>query len=256
MGILKSSLRVESSSGEKDFLSGVLPHHLAIVMDGNGRWARRRGLPRLMGHHRGVESLKKVIESVLEFGIEYLTVFAFSTENWRRPKDEVSGLFSLLRRTLQSDLAEFHKNNIRLRVIGRREGVDPETLALMDHAVELTKDNTALNFTIAFNYGGRDDIVSATRILAERVVRGEIEPSDITEDLFSKSLLTFDLPDPDLFIRTSDVSRVSNFLIWQTAYTELVFLETYWPNFKKEDLVFAIRKFQKCQRKFGGVSPE
>jgi undecaprenyl diphosphate synthase len=233
---------------EAQILEGRLPQHIAIVMDGNGRWALRQGMPRLMGHHRGAEVLRRTIT--------YLTVFAFSTENWRRPLEEINGLMGLLKRYLKSELAEAHKNNLRIRIIGERSRAGDEILGLMDHAMELTRNNTGLNLTIAFDYGGRDEILKATRKIAQDVKQGLLEAEAVDESIFNRYLLTHDLPDPDLFIRTSDVTRISNFLIWQTAYTELYFSDTYWPDFTRKDLFDAIEYFQGCERKFGRISAE
>lgn len=234
-------------------LQNKLPQHIAIVMDGNGRWATKRGLARIVGHQRGADALTTTIQICLEASIKYLTVFAFSTENWQRPIEEISGLMSLFRRYLKSELADAHKKNIRLRVIGNRTRMADDLKALIDHAVELTHLNTGLNLTIAFDYGGRDDIVNATRMLVKQVTSGHITTEQIDENLFSKALSTYDLPDPDLCIRTGQTSRISNFLIWQMAYTELVFIETCWPDFSQKDLIYAIEHFQKCERKFGQV---
>jgi undecaprenyl diphosphate synthase len=251
---LQSLTQDENLISEEKILKGPLPQHIAIIMDGNGRWAMRQGMPRLMGHHRGAEALRRTIEACNEIGIRYLTVFAFSTENWRRPAEEVSGLMALLKCYLKSELAEAHRNNLRIRVIGDRTRAGQEILMLMEHAVTLTQQNTGLNLTIAFDYGGRDEIVKASRCLADQVKKGILQPEEINEELFARFLFTHDLPDPDLFIRTSDVSRISNFLIWQTAYTELVFLDVYWPDFSRKDLLHAIAHFQKCERKFGKIS--
>lgn len=241
---------------DQEILNEHLPQHIAIVMDGNGRWARKQGLPRLLGHQKGAEALRRTIKACLELDIYCLTVFAFSTENWRRPFQEISGLMTLLKKYLKSELTEAHHNNIRIRVIGNRHRLDPEILSLIDHAVELTKENTGLNFTIALDYGGRDEIIKAVQKIAGQVKLGQIEPAEINEDVFSQSLSTAGLPDPDLFIRTSDVFRISNFLLWQSAYAELVFLDTYWPDFEKKDLLKAIEHFQKCERKFGQITAE
>ena len=243
---------VDSKYGK---MSGGVPGHIAIVMDGNGRWATKRNMPRMFGHQKGVGALKNTLEGCLELGIKYLTVYAFSTENWRRPQSEISGLMSLLKRTLKSELANLHKQRICLKTIGRRDRLSPDLIALIDNAVELTKNNDQLTLVIALDYGGRDEILSAVSSVASQVKSGHLKSEDITEELFSSFLYTSGIPDPDLFIRTSDVVRLSNFLVWQTAYTELVFLEKYWPDFVKEDLCEAVKKFQKCERKFGRVTP-
>lgn len=234
--------------------SDQLPCHIAIIMDGNGRWATQQGLPRLAGHYRGAEVLRKTIQSCMDIGINYLTVYAFSTENWRRPQDEVNALMSLLKRYLKSELAEIHRHNIRIRVIGERSRTHPDIMNLIDHAVTLTQNNTALNLTLAFDYGGRDDIVKATRKIAEDIRLGLMVSDDITEQTITSALLTHDLPDPDLMIRTANTSRISNFLLWQQAYTELFFLDINWPDFNKDHLLSAINHYQKCERKFGRIS--
>jgi undecaprenyl diphosphate synthase len=231
-----------------------LPKHVAIIMDGNGRWAKRRGANRLFGHQKGVEALKRAIEASMDIGIPYLTVWAFSTENWGRPSDEVSGLMTLLRRYLQKDLADLHSRNICLKVVGLRDFLEPSLLKLIDQAVEITKNNTRLTLTIAFNYGGRADILATTKKLAQKVKAGDLSVDEIDEELFSAHTLTSYLPDPDLLIRTSSVKRLSNFMMWQCGYTELVFLDTYWPDFTKDDLIYALQQYQQCERKFGCIS--
>ena len=235
-------------------LNDQLPCHIAVIMDGNGRWAIQQGLPRLVGHYRGAEVLRKTIQSCIDIGIKYLTVYAFSTENWRRPQDEINGLMGLLKRYLKKELAEIHSHNIRVRVIGERSRTHPDITSLIDHAVTLTQNNTALNLTLAFDYGGRDDIVKATRKIAENVRLGLIKSDDINEQMIVSALLTHDLPDPDLMIRTANTSRISNFLLWQQAYTELVFMDVYWPDFNKDHLLGAIKHYQNCERKFGKIS--
>lgn len=234
-----------------DKAPGAMPAHIAIIMDGNGRWAMRRKMPRMFGHQKGVGALKRTVEGCLELGVQYLTVYAFSTENWCRSETEVSGLMSLLRHTLKSELADLHKQGICLKIIGRRDRLPSDLLTLIDQAVTLTQENTHLTLVMALDYGGRDEILAATRDLAERVKSGDIQPQDITEKMFAGALYTADIPDPDLFIRTSNVVRLSNFLMWQTAYTELVFLEACWPDFTKEDLYQAVSQFQERERRFG-----
>ncbi|WP_408606998.1 isoprenyl transferase [Candidatus Nucleicultrix amoebiphila] len=223
-------------------------------MDGNGRWAKARGMPRMMGHRKGVEVAKEITRAAADIGIEYLTIWAFSTENWRRPPEEISGLMGLLHHTLKADLTEFHENGVRLRVLGSRKNLDQKTLELIDHAVKLTQNNTRFNLNIAFNYGGRDDIIQAARTLAKKVQEGALQPDEINEDLFSESLYTCGIPDPELLIRTSNELRISNYILWQMAYTEMVFIETYWPDFTKDDLLKAIIDYQQRDRRFGKVS--
>jgi len=228
--------------------------HVAIIMDGNGRWAAERRLPRAEGHRQGVESVRRTVEAALELGITHLTLFSFSSENWTRPKEEISDLFGLLRRFVRRDLADLHKHGVKIRVIGTRSGLEGDLLRMIDDAIELTKNNTALNLTIAFNYGARDEIARAARRIAEAVAEGSLSPSDVTEEQFGSYLDTAKLPDPDLLIRTSGELRLSNFLLWQLAYAEFVFVDTYWPDFSREDLEAAIIEYQRRSRRFGGTS--
>jgi undecaprenyl diphosphate synthase len=233
--------------------SAVIPRHVAIIMDGNGRWAESRGLPRAAGHRQGVEAVRRTVRAAIELGIQYLTIFSFSSENWARPASEIDDLMGLMRRFIRRDLAELHQNGVRIGVIGERDRVDPELLALIDDAVSLTCDNTALNLLIAFNYGSRAEIARAARRLAERALGGEITPEEITPDALAAALDTNGVPDPDLLIRTSGELRLSNFLLWQSAYTEFVFMEAYWPEFGRELLEQAIGEFHRRNRRFGGV---
>jgi undecaprenyl diphosphate synthase len=228
--------------------------HIAIIMDGNGRWAAERGLPRVEGHRRGVESVRRTVEAGLELGIAYLTLFSFSSENWTRPKEEISDLFGLLRRFIRRDLADLHKHGVRIRVIGTRTGLEADLLRMIDDAVELTKNNTALNLTVAFNYGARDEIVRAARRMAEAAANGSLDPEAVTEERFASFLDTADIPDPDLLIRTSGELRLSNFLLWQLAYAEFVFVNTYWPDFSREQLEAALAEYHRRSRRFGGSS--
>jgi undecaprenyl diphosphate synthase len=228
--------------------------HIAIIMDGNGRWAAERGLPRVEGHRRGVESVRRTVEAALELGIAYLTLFSFSSENWTRPKQEISDLFGLLRRFIRRDLADLHKNGVRIRVIGTRTGLEADLLRMIDDAVELTKNNTALSLTVAFNYGARDEIVRAARRIAEAAANGSLDPEAVTEERFATFLDTADIPDPDLLIRTSGELRLSNFLLWQLAYAEFVFVNTYWPDFSREQLEAALAEYHRRSRRFGGTS--
>lgn len=231
-----------------------IARHVAIIMDGNGRWAAERGLPRVEGHRQGVESVRRTVEAAMELGITHLTLFSFSSENWSRPRQEISDLFGLLRRFVRRDLAELHKNGVKIRVIGARSGLDDDILRMLDDAVELTKDNTALNLTIAFNYGGRDEIARAAEKIAEDAKKGIIDPSEVTPERFATYLDTAGLPDPDLLIRTSGELRLSNFLLWQLAYAEFVFVDVYWPDFTKELFEAAIAEYQRRNRRFGGTS--
>lgn len=229
-------------------------HHVAIIMDGNGRWAAERGLPRVEGHRQGVETVRRIVEASMELGITHLTLFSFSSENWSRPEQEIYDLFGLLRRFIRRDLAELHKNGVKIRVVGSRIGLEDDILRMLDDAVELTKDNTALNLTIAFNYGGRDEIARAAQRIAEDAKDGILAPEDVTQDRFASYLDTAGLPDPDLLIRTSGELRLSNFLLWQLAYAEFVFVDVYWPDFTKELFEAAISEYQRRNRRFGGRS--
>ena len=230
------------------------PRHVAIIMDGNGRWAAERRLPRIEGHRRGVEAVRRTVEAAGDLGITHLTLFSFSSENWSRPAEEIRDLFGLLRRFIRRDLADLHKNGVRIRIIGSRADLDNDIQRLLDDAVELTKENSALNLTIAFNYGSRNEIARAATRIAEDVKAGVLTPEDITEELFGSYLDTDGLPDPDLLIRTSGELRLSNFLLWQLAYTEFVFVDTYWPDFNKTHFEEAIAEFQRRNRRFGGRS--
>lgn len=232
------------------------PRHIAIIMDGNGRWATSRNLERIKGHYEGAEALRRTVRAAIELGIDYLTVYAFSTENWSRPKDEVNGLLFLLRHHLESGLKDLIKNNIRLNFIGGTDELEPSLQSVIQKAVRETSHNTGLTFTIAFNYGGRSEIVSATKKIALKIKNNELSLEDVTEKVFSDHLFTHELPDPDLFIRTSSVYRLSNYLLWQMAYTEMVFLDIQWPDFKKEDLIDAITQYQHRERRFGKISSE
>ena len=233
--------------------SAPTPRHVAIIMDGNGRWAESRGLPRSAGHHKGVEAVRRTVRAAMELGVQYLTIFSFSSENWSRPAAEIDDLMGLMKRFVRRDLAELHQNGVRIRVIGERDRVDPELLKLIDDAVALTSDNAALNLVIAFNYGSRAEIAKAARRLAERAIDGTIRPAEITPEALAGALDTRGVPDPDLLIRTSGELRLSNFLLWQSAYTEFVFLEAYWPDFGRELLEQAIEEFRGRIRRFGGV---
>lgn len=231
-----------------------IPAHVAIIMDGNGRWAASRGMPRAVGHRQGAEAVRRTVEASIELGIGYLTLFAFSSENWKRPAGEISDLMGLLKRYLRSEIADLHKNNIRLRVIGDRSAFAPDIKALMEEGESLTLANNSLNLTLALNYGGRADIVQAARRAASEVRLGRLEPDDITEERFGGWLASDGIPDPDLLIRTSGEQRVSNFLLWQAAYTEFVFLDTLWPDFSKRDLETAVTEFNRRERRYGASS--
>lgn len=230
-----------------------LPVHIAIVMDGNGRWAQQRSLPRLAGHNAGMKALKKIVKASSQIGIKYLTVYAFSTENWRRPEDEIYGIFKILIYYIEKELKELNDNNVRVRILGDYRKLPQEAVDRLELALETTAKNTGLQFNIALNYGGRAEIIQAVRKLAEKARDNEIEPDDITADVFSGMLFTKDIPDPDLVIRTSGELRLSNFLLWQAAYSELWFTDTLWPDFGKKDLEAAIVDFQGRKRRYGGV---
>jgi undecaprenyl diphosphate synthase len=230
------------------------PRHVAIIMDGNGRWAAARGLPRGEGHRRGVEALRRVVRASHELGISYLTIFSFSSENWSRPATEIGDLFGLLRRFIRNDLATLHRDGVRVRVIGEREGLDQDIRALLSEAEELTKANTALTLVVAFNYGSRQEIARAAQRLAAEVASGERAVADITADAIGQHLDAPDIPDPDLIIRTSGEQRLSNFLMWQAAYSELVFVPIHWPDFDRAALEGAIAEYARRERRFGGLA--
>jgi undecaprenyl diphosphate synthase len=230
------------------------PVHVAIIMDGNGRWAAARGLPRREGHRRGVEALRNIVKAAGELGIKYLTIYSFSAENWSRPADEIEDLMGLLKRFVRNDLADLHKNDVRVRVIGERTTLKPDIRALLDEAEELTKNNSGSTLVVAFNYGAQQEIAHAARKLAEQVSRGELRPDQIDAAKLAAELHTKDIPDPDLIIRTSGEQRLSNFLLWQAAYSEFVFVPTHWPDFDKAALQGAIDEFHKRERRFGGLT--
>jgi undecaprenyl diphosphate synthase len=232
------------------------PAHVAIIMDGNGRWAKARGLPRVAGHRAGVEALRRIVRAAPELGITYLTVYAFSSENWSRPKSEVSDLMGLLKLFIRRDLAELHQHGVKVRVIGDREGLQPDIRGLLEEAEALTVDNDALTLVIAFNYGSRDEIVRAARKVAAAAASGSIAPEAITAETFAAALDTADIPDPELVIRTSGEMRLSNFLLWQAAYSELVFQPCYWPDFGPDQLAEAIDAFTRRERRFGGLAAQ
>jgi undecaprenyl diphosphate synthase len=229
------------------------PRHVAIIMDGNGRWAQARGLPRGAGHRRGVEALRRTVRAAGEVGIDFLTIFSFSAENWSRPKSEVRDLMVLLRRFIRNDLADLHRNNVRVVVIGERDELAGDIRSLLDEAEVLTKTNTGLTVIVAFNYGSRQEIARAARALAVEVRDGRLDPDAITAERIGAQLDTAALPDPDLIIRTSGEQRLSNFLLWQAAYSELVFVPIYWPDFDRAALDAAIDEYHRRERRFGGL---
>lgn len=231
-----------------------VPQHVAIIMDGNGRWAKNRNLPRTAGHQQGIEACKRAVRAAGELGIGYITLFGFSTENWSRPAEEVNELMRLLRMYLRSETADLHRNNVRMRMIGDRAPFSKDILELIENAESLTKDNDGLNLTIALNYGGRDEVVKAAGDAATHMKENNIEPTfENMQEFFPSFLMTKDIPDPDIMIRTSGEQRISNFLLWQCAYTEFVFTDTLWPDFDKGDLEAAISEFEGRDRRFGAI---
>ncbi|MEW5867725.1 MAG: isoprenyl transferase [Chloroflexota bacterium] len=236
---------------ENSDLPEVIPTHVAIIMDGNGRWALSRGLPRLAGHRAGTENLRRIIEACIEFGIQYLTIYAFSTENWGRPKEEVEGLMKIFEDVIDSELQELHDQGVQLRHIGRLERLDPAFREKVQHALAFTRHNQRLILNVAMNYGGRDEIINAV----QHMITDGIRPEDVTAELFNRYLFTAGVPDPDLIIRTSGELRGSNFLIWQGAYSEWYFPAVYWPDFDREQLRLALEEFNRRERRYGRISP-
>jgi len=230
--------------------------HVAIIMDGNGRWAHSRGLPRSMGHRRGVEAVREAVRAAGELGIQYLTLFAFSSENWRRPQDEVAELMGLLKHFIRRDLADLHKEGVRVRVIGARDNLSDDIRALLDEAESLTRDNQRQTLVVAFNYGARDEVARAMRRIAEKFAAGEVPLEALTPDYLDAHLDTAGIPDPDLIIRTSGEIRLSNFLLWQAAYSEFVFLPCLWPDFDRKAFEVAIAEYFSRDRRYGGLSRE
>ena len=233
----------------RDIPADRIPRHIAVIMDGNGRWAKKRGMPRLFGHNAGMESLRSVIKACVSFGVKYLTVYAFSTENWGRPQDEVAGLEKLFHQAFTNELLELHKQGVRIIHLGQREGIPQDLLDEIDEAVELSKNNDRLILSVALNYGSRNELVHAVR----RMVADGLKLEEITEQKISDYLFTAGIPDPDLVIRTSGEQRLSNFLLYQSAYAEWEFPETLWPDFGKEELLQAIYEYSKRDRRFGKV---
>jgi len=238
------------SAAENSHLPEKIPTHIAIIMDGNGRWALARGLPRLAGHRAGTENLRRVIEACIEFGIRYLTIYAFSTENWGRPQEEVQGLMRILEDVIDRELQELHDQGVQLHHIGRLDRLNPVLREKVLHAVNFTRDNTRLVLNVAFNYGGRDEIVCAV----QRMIEEGVKPENVSDELISRYLFTAGVPDPDLIIRTSGELRGSNFLIWQGAYSEWYFTPTYWPDFDRDQLYAALQEFSQRSRRYGGLS--
>ena len=230
----------------------AVPRHVAIIMDGNGRWAKRRLLPRALGHRQGAEAVRRIVQACVDLGVQYLTLYAFSSENWKRPTDEVEDLMGLLRHYLRNEVAELNRNNVRLRIIGERRGLAPDVVALVNESEALTRDNTGLTLVLALNYGAQAEIAAAVRAIAAKVQAGVMPLEAINEQAVADHLLTVGIPDPDLIIRTSGEQRLSNFLLWQAAYAELVFVDCLWPDFDKAQLVAAIETFGRRERRFGG----
>ncbi|MBI5216662.1 MAG: isoprenyl transferase [Ignavibacteriae bacterium] len=236
--------------------NGHIPTHIAVIMDGNGRWAKQRGLPRIAGHSEGVESVRDTVEACGQLGVKYLTLYAFSTENWKRPKDEVSMLMRLLMRALRDETDKLHRNNVRVHTIGETQSLPKEVQDELYDAIERTKHNTGLNLFLALSYSGRWDLVGAVRKIAEDAKQGTILPEQISEKFIEQYLSTKGVPDPDLLIRTSGELRISNFLLWQLAYSEIYISQCYWPQFRREELYEAIRNYQSRERRFGMVSEQ
>ncbi len=230
--------------------SSRIPRHVAIIMDGNGRWAASRGLARIQGHERGTENIRQITRAAGEIGIEYLTLYAFSTENWRRPREEVDGILSILSHAIESETEELHRQGAQLRHIGELDALSPDLQASIKNAIALTSHNTKLVLTLAFNYGGRQEVLQAVK----QSIRDGLTPEEITEESFAERLFTRDIPDPDLIIRTSGEYRMSNFLIWQAAYAEFSFFPQFWPDFGPEELREAVADYARRERRFGAVS--
>ena len=229
----------------------ALPQHVAIIMDGNGRWAKARGLPRIAGHRRGAEAARRAVTAAAELGIPYLTLFGFSSENWKRPTAEIHDLMALLRHYLYGEIAELHRSGVRLKVIGQLARLAPDIVGLIEHAENLTRDNSKITLTIALSYGGRAEIVAAVQAIVAQVACGALAADQVDENCIARHLFTANIPDPDLLIRTSGEQRISNFLLWQCAYSELVFTKTLWPDFSKRDLEQAIDEFCDRERRYG-----
>jgi len=236
--------------------SGKIPNHIAIIMDGNGRWAKSKGLPRFAGHKVGVESVREIVKACTEVGVKYLTLYTFSTENWNRPQEEVSTLMRLLVKTLRKEINELHKNNVRLLAIGDLKSLPEAVQVQLKDAMEKTANNESLNLVLALSYSGRWEILEAVKKIAVDIKNKKLQVSEIDSKLFSDYLTTKGIPDPDLLIRTSGEMRVSNFLLWQIAYSEIVITECFWPDFRREQLFDAIRQYQKRERRFGKVSEQ
>ena len=241
---------------KENALEGHIPVHIAIIMDGNGRWAKERSLPRVAGHKEGINSVREITRVCGEIGVKHLTLYTFSTENWRRPKAEVSALMTLLLKTISVEVRELHKKNVRFTTIGDLEMLPRSTQKGILDGIEITKNNTGLNLCLALNYGSRQEMVSAVQSIADKVKNGDLDSDEIDETIFSDALSTSDMPDPDLLIRTSGECRLSNFLLWQSAYTEIFMTDIYWPAFREDALMDAILDFQSRERRYGKVSEQ
>ena len=241
---------------KENILGGHIPEHIAIIMDGNGRWAKERSLPRIAGHKEGVNSVREITRACGEIGVKHLTLYTFSTENWRRPKTEVSALMTLLLKTISTEVKELHKNNVRFTAIGDLKKLPKSTQQGIFDGIEITKNNTGLNLCLALNYGSRQEMVSAVQAIAKKVKKGDLKLDEINETIFSNTLSTSDMPNPDLLIRTSGEYRLSNFLLWQCAYSEILMTKTFWPAFREDALIEAILEYQSRERRFGKVSEQ
>ena len=243
-------------SKKENILGGHIPKHIAIIMDGNGRWAKERSLPRVAGHKEGVNSVRDITRVCGEIGVRHLTLYTFSTENWRRPKAEVSALMTLLLKTISTEVKKLHKNNVRFTAIGDLKKLPKSTQKGIFDGIGITKKNTGLNLCLALNYGSRQEMVLATQLIAKKVKKGDLQLDEINETIFSNTLSTSDMPNPDLLIRTSGEYRLSNFLLWQCAYSEIIMTQTFWPAFREDALVEAILEYQSRERRFGKVSEQ
>ena len=237
-------------------ITDKVPRHIAIIMDGNGRWAKQKGMPRVLGHRNGVKSVREVTEGAGEIGVEYLTLYAFSTENWNRPAMEIKALMGLLVDTIKSEISSLNKNNVRLMTIGDIQALPPDSYQALLDGIETTKNNTGLTLVLALNYSAKWEILRAARALAEQSASGKLRPEDIDEKVFEGALSTSGIPDPELLIRTSGETRISNFLLWQIAYTELYFTPVFWPDFDKKELFQAVVSYQRRERRFGMISEQ
>jgi len=253
---LEKATGLDKKHQDQLLTGGEIPQHIAIIMDGNGRWAKRRGMPRIAGHNEGVNSVRDIVEACGQLGVKYLTLYAFSTENWKRPKDEVSMLMRLLLRALRDERDRLHQNEVRLKAIGDIAALPHDVQDELLEAIEMMRHNTGLTLVLALSYSGRWDIMNAIRRLAEDIRAGRVAPGEISEKLISAHLSTKEIPDPDLLIRTSGEYRISNFLLWQLAYSEIYISDEYWPTFRRKQLYASIADFQKRERRFGMVSEQ